>query len=76
MSAERIDPDLPDRTDKVQMSDGEWVYPHEVLQYGAEEEPIIDEDRLHKLKIGAYSAAGLGLAIFGGVTAYKHLKDK
>jgi|GEM_PF-2069145 len=78
MSAERLDPDMSDdRAGKVPMSDGEWVYPDEVLHYGAEDdESESDEARHHRLAIGAFSAAGLGLAIFGGIKAYKHIKDK
>ena len=58
------------------MSDGETIPKKDVLHYKVEEEPTTDEEHLRRLKIGAFSAASLGLAIFGGVAAYKHLKDK
>jgi len=60
----------------IKMSDDKWVKPEHVIDHGVEEHVESTEDRNHKLRTGAFTAAGLGLAIFGGITAYKHLRDK
>lgn len=77
MFAERYDPITPIDTDGlIRMSDGEWIPAEDVLHYGIESESESDEPKTDKLKAGAFTAATAALAIFGGITAYKHLKDK
>ena len=77
MSAERYDPITPIDTDGlIRMSDGEWIPVEDVLHYGIESESELDEAKTDKFKAGAFTAATAALAIFGGITTYRHLKDK